>query len=163
MQIVDIYVLPNGNKIINYNNNLYFNNNLLRILTQNDYNTLNQSLQSNQKPIIIKGSLHTNNNVINIGVVYEAILMVFMYMSNNSVALASAITFDKSVGVSTYQNGLYFPAINWGVRGSGAYPVIYRITNFSFTDTIITLSQPTNMTNMSNDYDMNCYVFFVFT
>ena len=89
--------------------------------------------------------------------------MVFMYISNFSVALASAITFDKSIGVDSYMYGLYFPAINWGVRGSGAYPVIYRITNFSFTNTTITLSQPTNMTNMSNDYDMNRYVFFVFT
>ena len=41
------HTLPNGNKLINYNNNLYYNNPILRILTQTDYNTLNTTIQNN--------------------------------------------------------------------------------------------------------------------
>ena len=33
-------ILPNSNKILNYDNNLYFNNPLLRLLTQVDYDNI---------------------------------------------------------------------------------------------------------------------------
>lgn len=41
-----IYVLPNDNKIINYNNNLYYSGQLLRLLNENDILNINQNITS---------------------------------------------------------------------------------------------------------------------
>ena len=38
--------LPNGNKIINYNNNLYYSSQLLRLLNEDDILNINQNITS---------------------------------------------------------------------------------------------------------------------
>lgn len=80
--------LPNGNKIINHDSNLYFNNNLLRLLTQNDLTEINNSIdnivnteipqQINNS--IIYGMSYTNSTntskKINIGTPYRYVIIV---------------------------------------------------------------------------------------
>lgn len=64
-----IYVLPNDNKIINYNNNLYYSSRLLRLLNENDM----QNIIS-----IAYGSYRGNNQsskTINLGFKPKAVIL----------------------------------------------------------------------------------------
>ena len=53
IHILHSVLLPNGNKIINYNDYLYYGNPLLKLITQNDINDLNDDIND------------LNNNIIN--------------------------------------------------------------------------------------------------
>lgn len=64
-------MLPNGNKIINYNDYLYYGNPLLKLITQNDINDLNDDIND------------LNNNIINNHFVFGSRVVSVPLIHNN--------------------------------------------------------------------------------
>lgn len=107
LQMYQYQPLPNGNKIINHDSNLYFNNNLLRLLTQNDLTEINNSIdniinteipqQINNS--IIYGTSYTNSTntpkKINIGTPYRYVIIV-AYPGAGSLLLTGIFSANDS-------------------------------------------------------------------
>ena len=127
--------LPNGNKIINHDSNLYFNNNLLRLLTQNDLTEINNSIdnvinteipqQINNS--IIYGTRSTNDTStpikINIGTPYRYVIIV-AYPGAGSLLVTGIFSANDS-----------FKTFTGGMIGSSNYARlnIESIKSTSFT------------------------------
>lgn len=112
--------MPNG-KLIQYNNNLYYNNQILRILNNTDLQNINNNITL-QKPIYGVAQYSTNRITINIGFRPSCLLL------NNGGGVTSAIFIYPSIyGYATGSgaSGKYFD-IQWE-----SYGAILTVNNLS--------------------------------
>ena len=109
-----IYVLPNG-KIIQYDNNLYYNDTLLRLLNQNDLsninddiNVVNNNISTQINNSVVYGSFTISGgteHTINIGKAYRyCILIVSRTINNHSGGeqTSGGIIFEPNTEYSEY-------------------------------------------------------------
>ena len=126
------YVLPNG-KIIQYDNNLYYNDTLLRLLNQNDLsninddiNVVNNNISTQINNSVVYGSVTISSSTertINVGKAYRyCILIVSRTIYNNSGGeqTSGGIIFEPNTGYSEY--------IGLGISNA----IVYAENNTSF-------------------------------
>lgn len=118
-------ILPNGNKIINYNNNLYFNNKLLRLLTNNDLSDINNKINNVDTNTInnhiIFGSRTVSvplahNNQPNITISHNNIkyIILFIYPASSWSAIGqSCCIFGNGIA-----NNGYYIIVNEDLNGN---------------------------------------------
>lgn len=115
-----IYWLPNG-KIVQWNNALY-ESNKLRILTQTDYNNLNNSINNSVKNIFTTGTYIGNSNyprTINIGFTPSALIIDITEYDYHE-GLSSRMTLNGYGIFNISDDGVYIEIVANGFRvGSG--------------------------------------------
>lgn len=119
-------ILPNGNKIINYNDYLYYGNPLLKLITQNDINDLNDDIND------------LNNNIINNHFVFGSRVVSVPLAHNNQPNITISQNNIKYIILFIY------PASSWsaigqsccvfgnGIANNGYYIIVNEDLNGNF-------------------------------
>lgn len=143
-------LLPNG-KIIQRNDNLYYNNPILRLLTQTDLSNINNTINNMEANIINNHIIFGNRGVYigseneNITISYESAKYMIIYLSPESQTSSITQTLQLLInGISSSYNS-YYAILNEGVN-VGFHQQYYIGTHIaSFTESNLQLTIWSNL------------------